>query len=150
MYMYFGRWTPPYYNVLRDSKYHIAGIFQGVIFSWFLWSRGELRNIYPRKNRESTRVQRVVPRVCPKIGVVLMRPQNFFHEIPKITTFTKILLLKKYPLYGMHSNVKFHRSITIQVFEARVRLFVMDAAQQVSHSVLCAAKNFPRKLINSN
>ena len=29
-------------------------------------------------------------------------PRNFFHEIAKITTFTKILPLEKYPLYGIH------------------------------------------------
>ena len=29
-------------------------------------------------------------------------PRNFFHEIAKITTFTKILPLEKYPLYGIY------------------------------------------------
>ena len=32
------------------------------------------------------------------------RPRNFFHEIAKITTFTKILPLEKYPLYGRQST----------------------------------------------
>ena len=30
-------------------------------------------------------------------------PRNFFHEIAKITTFTKILPLEKYPLYGIYN-----------------------------------------------
>ena len=70
IFIYFGRWTPPYRNVLRDSKY---------------------------------------AHKC---------------EISK----------------------KQHK--TPRVFEAR--LFVMDAAQHSSHIVLCAAKNFPRKLVNGN
>ena len=30
------------------------------------------------------------------------RPRNFFHEIAKITFFTEILPLEKYPLYGVY------------------------------------------------
>ena len=72
------------------SIYRIAGIFRGVIFSWFSWSRGEPRNIYPRKT----------PRARAQNKRQTARPRNFFHEIAKITTFTKILPLEKYPLYG--------------------------------------------------
>ena len=59
----------------------------------------------PTKNRESKRESRAYSVRMPKMGVVLMQtaqPQNFFHEIAKITTFTKILPLEKYPLYGIH------------------------------------------------
>ena len=71
---------------ITQYEYRIAGIFRGVIFSWFSWSRGEPRNICTRKS--ANRVAR------PK-------PRNFFHEIAKITTFMKILPLEKYPLYGI-------------------------------------------------
>ena len=64
---------------------------RGVIFSWFSWSRGEPRNIYPRKT----------PRARAQNRRQAARPRNFFHEIAKITTFTKILPLEKYPLYGI-------------------------------------------------
>ena len=74
--------------------YRIAGIFRGVIFSWFSWSRGEPRNIYPRKT----------PRTRAQNRRQTARPRNFFHEIAKITTFTKILPLEKYPLYGICSH----------------------------------------------
>ena len=54
-----------------------------------------------------------------------------------------------YVILNTRTNVKFQKSSTkLHVFEAR--LFVMDAAQHSSHIVLCAAKNFPRKLVNGN
>ena len=75
-----------------NRYYRIAGIFRGVIFSWFSWSRGEPRNVYPR----------TTPRARAQNRRQTARPRNFFHEIAKITTFTKILPLEKYPLYGIH------------------------------------------------
>ena len=54
-----------------------------------------------------------------------------------------------YVILNTRTNVKFQKCSTkLHVFEAR--LFVMDAAQHSSHIVLCAAKNFPRKLVNGN
>ena len=52
---------------------------------------GNEANIYPRKT----------PRARAQNKRQTARPRNFFHEIAKITTFTKILPLEKYPLYGM-------------------------------------------------
>ena len=58
--------------------YRIAGIFRGVIFSWFSWSRGEPRNICTRKsaNRVAYRVR------APKTTKFFPRnSQNYdFHE----------------------------------------------------------------------
>ena len=58
--------------------YRIAGIFRGVIFSWFSWSRGEPRNICTRKsaNRVTYRVR------APKTTKFFPRnSQNYdFHE----------------------------------------------------------------------
>ena len=82
---------PSLSNVYRMHCIPYSGYFSGVIFSWFLWSRGEPRNIYPRKT----------PRARAQNRRQTVRPRNFFHEIAKITTFTKILPLEKYPLYGI-------------------------------------------------
>ena len=71
-----------------------SGYFRGVIFSWFSCSGGEPRNIYPRKT----------PRARAQNRRQTARPRNFFHEIAKITTFTKILPHEKYPLYGISSS----------------------------------------------
>ena len=38
--------------------------------------------------------------MCAQNRRQTVRPRNFFHEIAKITTFTKILPLEKYPLYS--------------------------------------------------
>ena len=60
-----------------------SGYFSGGnIFSWFSWSRGEPRNIYPRK----------ILCACAQNRRQTVRPRNFFHEIAKITTFTKIII----------------------------------------------------------
>ena len=58
--------------------YRIAGIFRGVIFSWFSWSRGEPRNICTRKSANRVR--------APKTTKFFPRnSQNYdFHE--NITT----------------------------------------------------------------
>ena len=60
------------------NNYRIAGIFRGVIFSWFSWSRGEPRNICTRKsaNRVAYRVR------APKTTKFFPRnSQNYdFHE----------------------------------------------------------------------
>ena len=62
----------------RSYNYRIAGIFRGVIFSWFSWSRGEPRNICTRKsaNRVAYRVR------APKTTKFFSRnSQNYkFHE----------------------------------------------------------------------
>ena len=92
-------------NTTQDTiakNYRIAGIFRGVIFSWFSWSRGEPRLLFthekPRVKTRAMRVPRVVPRARAQNGC-----GSRDHEKAKITTFTKILPLKKYPLYGITS-----------------------------------------------
>ena len=66
------------YNPRHCTNYRIAGIFRGVIFSWFSWSRGEPRNICTRKsaNRVAYRVH------APKTTKFFpQNSQNYdFHE----------------------------------------------------------------------
>ena len=65
-------------SYLHNYTYRIAGIFRGVIFSWFSWSRGEPRNICTRKsaNRVAYRVR------APKTTKFFpQNSQNYdFHE----------------------------------------------------------------------
>ena len=78
--------------------YRIAGIFGGVIFLWFLWSRGEPRNIYPRKTASQNKSHGCT--AC-STACMLTKWVWFFPQSGQIMTFTKIIPLQKYPLYGM-------------------------------------------------
>ena len=71
---------------LLEEKYRIAGIFRGVIFSWFSWSRGEPRNIYPRKTVRA-----------PKIGVANHATTKFFPRNSQNYDFHENITPRKIP-----------------------------------------------------
>ena len=79
-------WRHRYIHILPYSGY----FSRGNIFVVFVVERRTTKYLHTKKRK---------PRRVPRA-----RAQNreiFFHEIAKITTFTKILPLKKYPLYGI-------------------------------------------------